>query len=1108
MMVTFVSQCEKKALNRTRRVLDAFADRIGDNTWQTVITAEGLIAVKKLLRKTATKNTAVSCHWLRSRSRTELVWVVGNKHKFNREGRVPVNLTNSDVDPFKDEAKWKSLKLIQYASAIAGLFHDFGKANILFQEKIDPAVDTSTFEPYRHEWVSLRLFQAFVGNKSDSDWLDELADIKPEKITICYRDGIDGGISKNNHPLMVGNLAPIARLVAWIILTHHRLPMLPAWNQNLNLDTPFAKMNEWLDVNFDAVWNSYRCQDSDQQERVLANWAFGEEALPYFSSHWRAKACTLAAVAKQELAAWLSHAENDLINRSLFTSHLARLCMMLADHHYSAQTQVTAKWRASNYKVYANSDRETMQLKQQLDEHLIGVACHSESIVKKLPKLKASLAVLEESELLGNAVPKAFKAAFGWQDLAAKEAEKVAKDTVQQGFFGINMASTGKGKTIANAKIMYALGQPTGGVRFSVALGLRTLTLQTGREFRKSLDLSDEQLAILVGGSAVTQLFENSLKKQDVDVAREKGGSESELDILQDDLFVHYSGTIKEHSLSKWVKGNARLEKLLCAPVLVSTIDHLMPATEGTRGGKQIGPMLRLLTSDLVLDEPDDFGLEDLPALCRLVHWAGLLGSRVLLSTATMPPALAYALFHAYKAGRGQFAKDNLEGWSGEICCAWFDEFGSDSLSAADISAYKERHEKFVASRLKALAKNSKPKRLAHILTVRNDCTSAVDAIAATCYEGLCQLHRQHHVSRGEIRISIGLIRMANINPLVAVAKALLRTPAPVGARIHFCVYHSRFPLAIRAYIESRLDKVLSRKDENAFWQSEEIKQALARYPDEKEHIFVVLASPVAEVGRDHDYDWAIVEPSSMRSIIQLAGRVLRHREPEQVLVEPNILLLNKNYKALQGERVCFKRPGFETQELRMETHDLLQVLPKELYQTIDSRPRIQMPELPSAGPFNNLNVLEHNSLTQQLFSGEKSAKAWWQFQPQWCGEVQRQQPFRKSDKDAAYYLYVDDAYRKPYWRWLNEDVYPPRLGDVSDISITHLSELETGENCGFWFGLDAFSVYSRLAEDFGIDLNEVSKRFGELRVTSYSGSQRTEYQYHEALGLFREMED
>jgi len=74
MMVTFVSQCEKKALPRTRRVLDAFADRIGDNTWQTLITEEGLATVKKMLRQSASKSTAVSCHWIRSRSRSQLLW--------------------------------------------------------------------------------------------------------------------------------------------------------------------------------------------------------------------------------------------------------------------------------------------------------------------------------------------------------------------------------------------------------------------------------------------------------------------------------------------------------------------------------------------------------------------------------------------------------------------------------------------------------------------------------------------------------------------------------------------------------------------------------------------------------------------------------------------------------------------------------------------------------------------------------------------------------------------------------------------------------------------------------------------------------------------------
>ena len=96
MIVTFVSQCEKKALNKTRRVLDAFANRIGNRTWQTVITEEGLRAVKKLLKKTASKNTAVSCHWIRSRSRSELIWVVGNRSKFNEQGYVPVNYTNQD----------------------------------------------------------------------------------------------------------------------------------------------------------------------------------------------------------------------------------------------------------------------------------------------------------------------------------------------------------------------------------------------------------------------------------------------------------------------------------------------------------------------------------------------------------------------------------------------------------------------------------------------------------------------------------------------------------------------------------------------------------------------------------------------------------------------------------------------------------------------------------------------------------------------------------------------------------------------------------------------------------------------------------------------------
>lgn len=83
MNILLISECNKAALKETRRILDQFAERRGERTWQTAITAEGLKTLRRLLRKTARKNTAVSCHWIRGLDHTELMRVVGNQSRFN-----------------------------------------------------------------------------------------------------------------------------------------------------------------------------------------------------------------------------------------------------------------------------------------------------------------------------------------------------------------------------------------------------------------------------------------------------------------------------------------------------------------------------------------------------------------------------------------------------------------------------------------------------------------------------------------------------------------------------------------------------------------------------------------------------------------------------------------------------------------------------------------------------------------------------------------------------------------------------------------------------------------------------------------------------------------
>ncbi|MXD86504.1 hypothetical protein FQ035_24550, partial [Escherichia coli] len=86
------------------------------------------------------------------------------------------------------------------------------------------------------------------------------------------------------------------------------------------------------------------------------------------SASWREKARQIARRASNALGL-KTYGQME----QLFPLHMARFCLMLADHYYSSR-DAQQKWQDPEYIVWANSDRQSGTLKQRVDEHLVGVA--------------------------------------------------------------------------------------------------------------------------------------------------------------------------------------------------------------------------------------------------------------------------------------------------------------------------------------------------------------------------------------------------------------------------------------------------------------------------------------------------------------------------------------------------------------------------------------------------------------------------------------------------------------------------------------------------------------------------------------------------------------
>ncbi|MEI6706616.1 MAG: type I-F CRISPR-associated helicase Cas3f [Methylococcales bacterium] len=1120
-MVTFVSQCEHKALNRTRRVLDAFANRIGSRTWQTVITEEGLQAVKKLLRHTATKNTAVSCHWIRSRSRSELAWIVGNRAKFNQQGIVPVNWTQKNLLNSQWENDWHILPLIKSLTALAALFHDWGKASELFQDKLNPkSENTYKGDPLRHEWISTLFFNAYVNGETDEQWLTRLTagefDLENLK-----------RLAKENTNKPLSELPKAASFIAWLIVSHHRLPV----PKDIDINHPITGKNPitFEDIFFQITSDfGYKNGEQETNYSQLLQQCFSYPfGLPSDSSLWVNKIKKEASNLFNELKKLDIAIENGSW-RLIF--QLSRLSLMLGDHYYSSCPADT-KWKSRDNdklisKLYANTDKDSKTkkiiLKQRLDEHLVEVAKNALNSARLLPDFENSLLPLYDAKSLK------FRTTdddYKWQDKAVTNINKWKnklpenqKDS-RQGFFAVNMASTGCGKTFANPKIMQALSNDGKSMRYVLALGLRTLTLQTGNEYRNKINPEDQtDIAVLIGSKAVMELHEQNTKSQQQIEAQENEnqGSESLEELIENDTDYGISAKeLLESPLAKIFPEKTALKNMrfIHPAILVCTIDYMMAATETKRGGKNLLPTLRLMSSDLVIDEIDDFDGLDQVAIGRLIHLAGMLGRKVMISSATITPNLAEGYFNTYREGWKIFS--SARNCSYSVGCAWVDEFSTVVESINELNTeqalnnYQNQHAKFINKRVENIKKKEQEKgvkRKGEIIQCKELHPSQAEDVEdkQTLYfekikQTLLSKHLQHHTldQKTNKKVSFGVVRIANIEPCIALYEYFINSEWDNQFDVKIMVYHSRQILLLRHEQEKHLDAVLTRKEKigerpKAF---DVIKHHLERSAAENV-VFILVATPVEEVGRDHDFDWAVIEPSSFRSIIQLSGRVLRHRN--KVPTEPNVALMQYNLNSInRGDNIpAYHHPGYEGKGIvKLNYHDLTQLLDEPLIlESINAIPRIQPAKL--LKPKEKLADLEHFAISKYLTNYENhrpDAMQGWLDRCWWLTAIpQALVKFRNSQPTTQLFL-VPDIDNSEIFDF--KERTPKGKLTLSSYSIEQ-DKQEVSER--LWLKRDYASSLAAIAEEKNISEFIAALRYGEITVDT--GQQK--YSYSDQYGL------
>lgn len=904
--VLLINDSVHSALKKSQRVLAKYLPQVGPTTYMGSLSKEGLSDLEAELSGMRSRYLSVGCYLISRNLSPELMWIVGSKKNFDVEQSLYAHRRHALTPELPYTKGTYTSKLLALVVRLAALTHDTGKMNDAFQAKLWRACKGGSGprgEFIRHDAMSYRVLQelgwsfdalkklptltgtelaSLTAARSAAELEDSLKRGLNADLLILQTVLIPGGTRRRAEPLPLEEL--VCRASAFLSLTHHRLPGPPrgrgakdvTYDGSLIADTyvnPGEKDAYQACTSFSAG-NVFQLDTSlgDQLRHVL-----------------------------DELAAHVAEAPVDF-NQANFLKLIltyGRPILVLSDYMASGlkSGEPVALGALLGNTIRPSDESLPSKPGDTLATHIRSVHWHARKQAQfalnlcsnqldALPSLstKAQRAIDAKRSPVGK---------FAWQ---AQLHDHLKTESKGLPAFVAITAGTGSGKTIASAQAMRALSSG----RWTYCLGLRSLTLQTGLSYQDDLQLSEADLAIVIGDQTAKKAFEQENEP------KAASGSESSIQdeglllqsVAQPDDWLNFLSRAHTPADIKKVF-TARKVNFASAPVVVCTIDQLIGVTRMTTISKAFD-YKRLQSADLVLDEIDNYSPEELKHVARLCYLVGLSRKNIICLSATMGSIHVEALFAAYHEGLR--LNHQLTGLGSTLLF-------TTAANNRQPESLCVTSDNTLSDVLKHNNKFNEEARAASLLVPPKAKLGVLNCAANDYSKILGEAIRLHSLNANKLddgtKVSAGFIRMNTVGSARSLAKYLMETEGlPEGMEISVVCYHAKYTGLEMSLIDRALNTLTNRKrlkETESFSEQarKEYINPLLWRAEKSNLIIIAVTTSIIETGRDHDYDWAVLEPSSHRSIIQGCGRIRRHRDAALELVQ-NVTLIKYPARAMK----------------------------------------------------------------------------------------------------------------------------------------------------------------------------------------------------------------